>query len=94
VENENAVEANYRMKFVFITAIFKSFRVCTSVGRFEELHVEVVLMLHSSFTFKTLFVPQHLIHCSVHLDISIVHLYTGANVPQIRALEAYSCVLQ
>jgi hypothetical protein len=41
--------------------------------------------------FNTVFSPRHGIHCSVRCDI--MHLNTGANVPQIRALVAYSYVL-
>ena len=42
MEDENAIEANHVVKFVFITAIFKNFWECTNSHAFQEFNVAVV----------------------------------------------------
>ena len=87
----------WKMKIVLkqITqrSLFLSLHSSNCFGPFEELYEEVVHILRSIVTFKTVFVPWHFIHRSIRLDISIMHVYIGANVLQIRALEASSYVL-
>ena len=77
----------WKMKIVLkqITqwSLFLSLHSSIHFGPFEELYV----------TFKTVFVPWRFIHHSIRLDISIMYVYIGANVLQIRALEASSYVL-
>ena len=87
----------WKMKIVLkqITqwSLFLSLHSSNRFGPFEELYEEVVHILRSIVTFKTVFVPWHFIHRSIRLDISIMRVYIGANVLQIRALEASSYVL-